>query len=195
MAEQLSLTLPLSSRSSKPPPPTMAAFTAYSRILPAASRARVSLAYSPSSSSASLSSLKCLGSSPLVSHLFLNQVQSPFLIICSFLFWLSMRNCLWSLFLFRINFQKRSPVARDVSERGLSAAATPICAASDPDQLRSAREDIKELLKTKFCHPILVLFCICALICFVRSSFSCWIKCIDCWSWTSSLSISMCFRS
>lgn len=66
MAERLSLTLP----------PTMAAFTASSRILPAASRARVSLAYSPPSSSASLSSLKCLGSSPLVSRLFLNQVQS-----------------------------------------------------------------------------------------------------------------------
>lgn len=47
-----------------------------------------------------------------------------------------------------------------MSERGLSAAATPKCAASDPDQLRSAREDIKELLKTNFCHPILVLFCI-----------------------------------
>ncbi|XP_059453576.1 probable L-ascorbate peroxidase 6, chloroplastic/mitochondrial isoform X2 [Corylus avellana] len=114
MAERLSLTLP----------PTMAAFTASSRILPAASRARVSLAYSSPSSSASLSSLKCLGSSPLVSRLFLNQ--------------------------------KRSPVARVVSERGLSAAATPKCAASDPDQLRSAREDIKELLKTNFCHPILI---------------------------------------
>lgn len=30
------------------------------------------------------------------------------------------------------------------------------CAASDPAQLKSAREDIKELLKTKFCHPIMV---------------------------------------
>ncbi|KAG0470949.1 hypothetical protein HPP92_015495 [Vanilla planifolia] len=30
------------------------------------------------------------------------------------------------------------------------------CAASDPAQLRSAREDIRELLKTKFCHPILI---------------------------------------
>ncbi|KAF3787339.1 L-ascorbate peroxidase T [Nymphaea thermarum] len=30
------------------------------------------------------------------------------------------------------------------------------CAASDPEQLRKAREDIKELLKTTFCHPILV---------------------------------------
>lgn len=28
--------------------------------------------------------------------------------------------------------------------------------ASDPDQLKSAREDIKELLKTKFCHPLLI---------------------------------------
>ncbi|KAJ8510176.1 hypothetical protein OPV22_000610 [Ensete ventricosum] len=31
-----------------------------------------------------------------------------------------------------------------------------LCASSDPAQLRSAREDIKELLKTTFCHPILV---------------------------------------
>ncbi|KAM7259812.1 hypothetical protein ACFE04_015553 [Oxalis oulophora] len=31
-----------------------------------------------------------------------------------------------------------------------------VCAASDPDQLKSAREDIKQLLKTKFCHPLLV---------------------------------------
>lgn len=30
------------------------------------------------------------------------------------------------------------------------------CAASDVLQLRSAREDIKELIKTNFCHPILV---------------------------------------
>ncbi|RRT52525.1 hypothetical protein B296_00043580, partial [Ensete ventricosum] len=30
-----------------------------------------------------------------------------------------------------------------------------LCASSDPAQLRSAREDIKELLKTTFCHPIL----------------------------------------
>lgn len=119
MAEPLSLSLTLPQRSS----PTMAAFstTATSRILPtaasaSASRARLSL-------SSSFSSLKCLRSSPLVSHLFLNQ--------------------------------KRSPVVR-VSERGLSSAATPKCAASDPDQLKSAREDIKELLKSNFCHPILV---------------------------------------
>lgn len=34
--------------------------------------------------------------------------------------------------------------------------ATAKSAASDPDQLKSAKEDIKELLRTKFCHPILV---------------------------------------
>ncbi|XP_010268978.1 PREDICTED: probable L-ascorbate peroxidase 6, chloroplastic isoform X2 [Nelumbo nucifera] len=33
---------------------------------------------------------------------------------------------------------------------------SPTCFASDPDQLKGAREDIKELLKTTFCHPILV---------------------------------------
>ncbi|KAK4572788.1 hypothetical protein RGQ29_030992 [Quercus rubra] len=121
MAERLSLSLTLSP--STPAPTTMAAFstTASSRILPsataaaaAASRARLSFS----------SSLKCFRSSPLVSHLFLNQ--------------------------------KRSPMVR-VSERGLSSTASPKCAAaSDPDQLKSAREDIKKLLDTSFCHPILV---------------------------------------
>nr|XP_023874368.1 probable L-ascorbate peroxidase 6, chloroplastic/mitochondrial isoform X1 [Quercus suber] len=124
MAERLSLlSLTLSPSPSTPAPTTMAAFstTASSRILPsataaaaAASRARLSFS----------SSLKCLQSSPLVSHLFLNQ--------------------------------KRSPMVR-VSERGLSSTASPKCAAaSDPDQLKSAREDIKKLLDTSFCHPILV---------------------------------------
>lgn len=37
-----------------------------------------------------------------------------------------------------------------------SGVAPPKCAASDPEQLKGAREEIKELLKTKFCHPILV---------------------------------------
>jgi L-ascorbate peroxidase len=32
-----------------------------------------------------------------------------------------------------------------------------VAAASDAAQLKSAREDIKELLKSKFCHPILVI--------------------------------------
>ncbi|XP_030934983.1 probable L-ascorbate peroxidase 6, chloroplastic/mitochondrial isoform X1 [Quercus lobata] len=123
MAERLSLSLTLSPSPPTPAPTTMAAFstTASSRIFPsataaaaAASRARLSFS----------SSLKCLQSSPLVSHLFLNQ--------------------------------KRSPMVR-VSERGLSSTASPKCAAaSDPDQLKSAREDIKKLLDTSFCHPLLV---------------------------------------
>lgn len=37
-----------------------------------------------------------------------------------------------------------------------SGVASPKCAASDPEQLKGAREEIKELLKTKFCHPLLV---------------------------------------
>jgi L-ascorbate peroxidase len=36
------------------------------------------------------------------------------------------------------------------------AMSTSMASASDPAQLKSAKEDIKELLKTKFCHPILV---------------------------------------
>lgn len=40
--------------------------------------------------------------------------------------------------------------------RGYSTVPTTKCAASDPDQLKSAREDIRELLKSTFCHPILV---------------------------------------
>nr|CAD1842043.1 unnamed protein product [Ananas comosus var. bracteatus] len=40
--------------------------------------------------------------------------------------------------------------------RGISSAAAATFSASDPAQLRSAREDIKELLKATFCHPILV---------------------------------------
>ncbi|KAG7032809.1 L-ascorbate peroxidase T, chloroplastic [Cucurbita argyrosperma subsp. argyrosperma] len=43
-----------------------------------------------------------------------------------------------------------------VSSRRFNAASHPKCLASDPEQLKSAREDIKELLKTTFCHPILV---------------------------------------
>ncbi|CAL9186840.1 unnamed protein product [Musa hybrid cultivar] len=38
--------------------------------------------------------------------------------------------------------------------RGAASAAA--CSPSDPAQLRSARDDIRELLKTTFCHPILV---------------------------------------
>ncbi|KAG1331141.1 putative L-ascorbate peroxidase T, chloroplastic [Cocos nucifera] len=35
-------------------------------------------------------------------------------------------------------------------------SSSAVCSASDPAQLKSAREDIRELLKTTFCHPILV---------------------------------------
>ena len=37
-------------------------------------------------------------------------------------------------------------------------SSSAVCSASDPAQLKSAREDIRELLKTTFCHPILVWF-------------------------------------
>lgn len=42
------------------------------------------------------------------------------------------------------------------SSGGFSTVAAPKSFASDPDQLKSAREDIKKLLETKYCHPILV---------------------------------------
>lgn len=38
-----------------------------------------------------------------------------------------------------------------------SGIASPKCAASAPEQLKSAKEDIKELLRTTFCHPIMVI--------------------------------------
>ncbi|KAK4359082.1 hypothetical protein RND71_021311 [Anisodus tanguticus] len=47
-----------------------------------------------------------------------------------------------------LSYQKRSLVGRRYS--------TLKCAASNLDQLKSARQDIKELLKTTFCHPVLV---------------------------------------
>ncbi|CAN8234172.1 unnamed protein product [Cochlearia groenlandica] len=39
---------------------------------------------------------------------------------------------------------------------GCVTVISPKCAASDASQLKSAKEDIKVLLRTKFCHPILV---------------------------------------
>ncbi|NP_001293099.1 stromal ascorbate peroxidase 7 [Solanum lycopersicum] len=51
-------------------------------------------------------------------------------------------------------YQKQSLVR--VSSGSFSTVASAKSVASDPDQLKSAREDIKELLNTKFCHPILV---------------------------------------
>ncbi|KAF3337743.1 putative L-ascorbate peroxidase 6 [Carex littledalei] len=41
-------------------------------------------------------------------------------------------------------------------QRRATGSTTVICAASDPVQLKGAKEDIKELLKSTYCHPILV---------------------------------------
>ncbi|XP_035546909.1 probable L-ascorbate peroxidase 6, chloroplastic/mitochondrial isoform X1 [Juglans regia] len=129
MAERLALTLsPLPSQSS----PAMASFfgthaaAASSSIVPNTSAAAPSTRLTFSSSSSSTS---------LASLRFLR--SSP---PVSHLF---------------LNSKKRLLVPL-VSKRGLSAAVTPKCAASDPDQLKGAREDIKAILKANFCHPILV---------------------------------------
>ncbi|XP_058218175.1 probable L-ascorbate peroxidase 6, chloroplastic/mitochondrial isoform X1 [Rhododendron vialii] len=116
MAERLLLPSSMSSLGS----------AASSRLLPLATKARISLS-TPSppsflSSSSSSSSLKCLRSSPLLSHLFLRQRRSPF------------------------------PGATG----SYNTVASPKGFASDPDQLKAARDDIKDLLKTAFCHPIMV---------------------------------------
>ncbi|CAJ1974243.1 unnamed protein product [Sphenostylis stenocarpa] len=50
--------------------------------------------------------------------------------------------------------QRRAEVR--VSSGGYGTVSAPKSFASDPDQLKSAREDIKELLRSKFCHPILI---------------------------------------
>ncbi|KAF8008770.1 hypothetical protein BT93_K2431 [Corymbia citriodora subsp. variegata] len=55
----------------------------------------------------------------------------------------------------RLFLNQRRPSAH-LSAALYSGVASPKCAASDPEQLNGAREEIKELLKTKFCHPILV---------------------------------------
>ncbi|KAJ3675227.1 hypothetical protein LUZ60_004269 [Juncus effusus] len=53
-------------------------------------------------------------------------------------------------FLSQPQFLKRKQLTR------ATESATAITAASDPAQLKSAKEDIKDLLKSTFCHPILV---------------------------------------
>ncbi|XP_021896462.1 L-ascorbate peroxidase S, chloroplastic/mitochondrial [Carica papaya] len=126
MAGHVSVTVPIPPSQPSSPLPHMASSlgtVASSRLL-SSSKARLCLSSSsssPSISTLSLSSLRCLSSSPLISRLSLNQ---------------------------------RSFV--NVSNGGFSTVATAKSAASDPDQLKSAKEDIKELLRTKFCHPILV---------------------------------------
>ncbi|XP_030455069.2 probable L-ascorbate peroxidase 6, chloroplastic/mitochondrial isoform X1 [Syzygium oleosum] len=55
----------------------------------------------------------------------------------------------------RLFLHQRRP-SMHLSAARYSGVASPKCSASDPEQLKGAREEIKELLKTKFCHPILV---------------------------------------
>ncbi|KAB2083134.1 hypothetical protein ES319_A05G244400v1 [Gossypium barbadense] len=69
---------------------------------------------------------------------------------------LSFSSSLKSLAFSPLSRHKRGSAVSMSSTGGFSSVASPKCAASDPDQLKSAREDIKELLKSKFCHPILV---------------------------------------
>ncbi|KAK9096082.1 hypothetical protein Sjap_021579 [Stephania japonica] len=45
---------------------------------------------------------------------------------------------------------------RPFAERRNVGGGGAVCMASSPDQLRSAREDVKDLLRTTFCHPIMV---------------------------------------
>ncbi|KAJ6391672.1 hypothetical protein OIU77_025609 [Salix suchowensis] len=49
-----------------------------------------------------------------------------------------------------------SPLAPHIFKDQKRSSVSTAAAASDPAQLKSAREDIKELLKSKSCHPILV---------------------------------------
>ncbi|XP_024456423.1 probable L-ascorbate peroxidase 6, chloroplastic/mitochondrial isoform X3 [Populus trichocarpa] len=113
MAQYLSQ-LTLSPPKSQPMASLSGGAATTSRLLPSASRVRLSICSASSSlslassSSYSPSSLKCLRFSPLI-----------------------------------FKDQKRSSMST-------------VAAASDAAQLKSAREDIKELLKSKFCHPILV---------------------------------------
>lgn len=130
MAERVLLTPSLTLPSRPSPTATMATISggAAVRIIPSATRATVSL------SSSSRSFFSFPSSSNSVSSL----------------------NCLRSsprishLFL----DQRRSEVR--VSSGRFGTVSAPKAFASDPDQLKSAREDIKELLKTKFCHPLLI---------------------------------------
>lgn len=105
---------------------------AASRLFASAGPHPFRLSLAPSYSSSSLSSLNCLKSSPLLSPSFLHQSQ-----------------------------RRRSSVAV-LQRRGIglsrmtTAAASGVSSASHPEELKSAKEDIKLLLRTHFCHPILV---------------------------------------
>ncbi|WCJ44371.1 thylakoidal ascorbate peroxidase [Euphorbia peplus] len=51
---------------------------------------------------------------------------------------------------------RSSPLVPRVFSNQFGSSMSTVAAASDPAQLKSAKEDIKELLKSTFCHPILV---------------------------------------
>ncbi|KAK4391060.1 L-ascorbate peroxidase T, chloroplastic [Sesamum angolense] len=75
----------------------------------------------------------------------------------SYRFSLSLSSVRSSPLLSRLFLPQKSSPGRFSSRRiGYSTVPSPKCSASEPEQLRSAREDIKELLKTKYSHPILV---------------------------------------
>ncbi|KAK4276719.1 hypothetical protein QN277_014836 [Acacia crassicarpa] len=122
----LTLSLPLPSSQ---PPPRMAAFGG-----------GAAAAYSRFFSSASRASPSLAASSPS-SSLFSSSSSS---------------NGLRSLpRISHLFLHQRSAEVRVSSGRYSTVSATKSFA-SDPDQLKSAREDIKQILRTQFCHPILI---------------------------------------
>ncbi|XP_019084012.1 PREDICTED: L-ascorbate peroxidase S, chloroplastic/mitochondrial-like isoform X3 [Camelina sativa] len=126
MAGRVSLTLNNGSFLLSPPPKSTTTMSSSLRTTTAASRL---LRYSSSRSTLTLSASTSLSFARSL-------VSSPLLSSSSF-------------------SQKRCRVA-SVNRSFSSTAATKCSASSDPDQLKNAREDIKELLNSKFCHPILV---------------------------------------
>ncbi|CAH9080677.1 unnamed protein product [Cuscuta europaea] len=64
--------------------------------------------------------------------------------------------CFRSSHLLSTVFLSQKRAVAPLFTRSFGSVVSPKCFASDADQLKSAKEDIKELLRTKFCHPILV---------------------------------------
>ncbi|XAR62817.1 L-ascorbate peroxidase [Bertholletia excelsa] len=122
-----------------------------------AERLSLSLA-SPSSSASSMASLR--GAAAASSRLLPSAVRTRLslsnpLSVSSFCDHSSLKGVRSSPLISHLILRKtRSPVR--AASGSFSTAASPKTFASDPEQLKNAREDIKELLRTKFCHPILV---------------------------------------
>ncbi|KAI9079882.1 hypothetical protein K1719_038128 [Acacia pycnantha] len=114
---------------------------------------RVSLTRSPSL--ASPTKMAALASSPFI---FPSRTTPSFSLASSSPTPLSSLKCLTSSspisHLFFTQAQRRTQVR--LSNGGYNTVFAPKSFASNPDQLKSAREDIRQLLKTKFCHPILI---------------------------------------